>query len=170
MKYTFHHLHLVCSDLEQMIAFFTDTLGAGLVAARKLGNADGAMLDLTGVPVWLRGLRPGEEIDGESRKKRFGYDHIGVAVENLYEAYLELVAKGVSFTMPPRTGRPKSRSSKVPITSRLSSSSPRVCPDTPPAQGSYSDRRLAMPVIRSGMATPRLHITRKEAPVDETSG
>ena len=35
MKYTFHHLHLVCSDLEQMIAFFTDTLGAGLVRAEN---------------------------------------------------------------------------------------------------------------------------------------
>ncbi len=101
MDYRFHHLHLICRDLEQMIEFFTAALGAQLVARRKLGNADGAVLDLTGVPVWLRGLRPGEEIDAEPKGKRFGYDHIGVAVDNLYDAYLELVAKGVVFTMPP---------------------------------------------------------------------
>jgi catechol 2,3-dioxygenase-like lactoylglutathione lyase family enzyme len=101
MDYRFHHLHLICRDLEQMIEFFTAALGAQLVARRKLGNADGAMLDLTGVPVWLRGLRPGEEIDAEPKGKRFGYDHIGVAVDNLYDAYLELVAKGITFTMPP---------------------------------------------------------------------
>ncbi len=101
MDYRFHHLHLICRDLEQMIEFFTGALGAQLVARRKLGNADGAVLDLTGVPVWLRGLRPGEEIDAEPKGKRFGYDHIGVAVDNLYDAYLELVAKGAVFTMPP---------------------------------------------------------------------
>ena len=101
MHYRFHHLHVICRDLDQTIDFFTEALGAQLLGRKKLGNADGAMLDLSGVPVWLRGLRPGEEVDEEQRQKRFGYDHIGVAVDNLYDAYLELAAKGIKFTMPP---------------------------------------------------------------------
>jgi catechol 2,3-dioxygenase-like lactoylglutathione lyase family enzyme len=53
MKYNFHHLHIICKDLEQMITFFTDALNAKLVIRRKFGTADGASLDLQGITINL---------------------------------------------------------------------------------------------------------------------
>ena len=60
--YRFHHIHILCSDLEKMLKFFLDTLGAQFVSARKFGGADGATLDLAGVPIYLRVAREGEKI------------------------------------------------------------------------------------------------------------
>ena len=57
MNYRVHHFHLVCSDLEQMISFMTETLGAELVERRKFGTADGATLDLAGNRINLRVAR-----------------------------------------------------------------------------------------------------------------
>ncbi len=48
MNYQFHHVHIICKDLEQMISFFTDAIGAGLIARRKFVTADGASLDSKG--------------------------------------------------------------------------------------------------------------------------
>ena len=62
MEYQFHHLHVICTDLEKMINFFTKSLGGKLISARKFGTADGATLDLAGVPVYLRVARTGEEV------------------------------------------------------------------------------------------------------------
>ena len=60
MNYRLHHVHLICKDLEGMINFFTDDLGAALVARQKFGTADGASLNLQGTTVNLRvaGLNP----------------------------------------------------------------------------------------------------------------
>ncbi len=38
MTYRFHHVHLICKDLEGMINFFTEALGATLVARRNSGR------------------------------------------------------------------------------------------------------------------------------------
>jgi catechol 2,3-dioxygenase-like lactoylglutathione lyase family enzyme len=101
MGFRYHHLHLVCSDLEKLIRFFTEDLGAGLVCRRKFGTADGATLDLDGVRVNLRVARQGEEIAGDSAQTRYGYDHLGLEVEDLQAVYQELVAKGYRFFIPP---------------------------------------------------------------------
>ena len=101
MVFRYHHLHLVCSDLEVMIRFFVEDLGASIVCRRKFGTADGATLDLDGVRVNLRVARPDEEISGDSTQTRYGYDHLGLEVEDLQVAYKELVAKGYRFFIPP---------------------------------------------------------------------
>ena len=41
MTYRFHHVHLICKDLEGMINFFTEALDATLVVRKKFGTADG---------------------------------------------------------------------------------------------------------------------------------
>ena len=45
MTYSLHHVHLICLDLEKMIAFFEDAIDAKFVEHRKFGTADGAVLD-----------------------------------------------------------------------------------------------------------------------------
>jgi catechol 2,3-dioxygenase-like lactoylglutathione lyase family enzyme len=101
MAYRFHHLHIICKDLEKMIAFFTETLEAKLVMRKKFGTADGASLDLQGTTVNLRISREDEAIVGDASQSSYGYDHIGLQVEDIETAYTELQAQGFSFLVPP---------------------------------------------------------------------
>jgi catechol 2,3-dioxygenase-like lactoylglutathione lyase family enzyme len=101
MKYQFHHLHLVCSDLDNMIKFLTNTLGGKFVSFRKFGTTDGAAIDLAGVPIFLRAARDGEEVTGDQSCSIFGYHHIGLKVQDLDVCYSELKGQGFTFTTAP---------------------------------------------------------------------
>ena len=101
MAYRFHHLHIICKDLEKMITFFTETLGANLVRRQKFGTADGASLDLQGTAVNLRVTREDDEMVGDASQSRYGYDHIGLEVEDIDTAFKDLQAQGFSFLVPP---------------------------------------------------------------------
>jgi catechol 2,3-dioxygenase-like lactoylglutathione lyase family enzyme len=101
MAYRFHHLHIICKDLEKMITFFSEVLGATLVARQKFGTADGASLDLQGVTVNLRVSRQDEQMVGDASQLRYGYDHIGLEVEDLETVFKDLTAQGFSFPVPP---------------------------------------------------------------------
>ncbi len=102
MTYRFHHIHLICKDLEGMIHFFTEALGATLVARKKFGTADGASLALQGTTVNLRVDREDEVMVGDASQARFGYDHIGLQVEDIDAAYEDLKKKGFEFFMAPK--------------------------------------------------------------------
>lgn len=84
-----------------MIRFFTEALGARLIALKKFGTADGASIDLQGTTVNLRVRREDEELVGDASQARYGYDHIGLEVEDLETAFKDLQAQGFSFFMPP---------------------------------------------------------------------
>ena len=101
MAYRFHHVHIVCKDLEKMISFFTEVLEAKLIALKKFGTADGASLDLQGTTVNLRLRKEEEELVGDASQARYGYDHIGLEVEDIDAAFKDLQARGFSFLMPP---------------------------------------------------------------------
>ena len=101
MSYRLHHIHLICRDLEKMIAFFKDDIGANLVKRRKFGTADGATLNLAGMDINLRVAREGEAIRENLVQSTYGYDHIGLQVEDLQSAYKDLTERGYQFFMPP---------------------------------------------------------------------
>ena len=101
MSYRFHHVHIVCKDLEKMIHFFTMVLEARLIDRRKFGTADGASLDLGGTTVNLRIAREDEKMVGDVSQSTFGYNHIGLEVEDVEDAFKDLTARGYSFIMPP---------------------------------------------------------------------
>ena len=102
MKYRYHHFHLLCTDLDQMIDFFSEVLGAELVELRKFGTADGARLSLDGVAINLRVAKEDEAIVNDPPVLQFGYHHIGLEVEDVDAAYTELSEKGYVFTVTPK--------------------------------------------------------------------
>jgi len=102
MNYRLHHVHLICKDLEGMISFFTDALGATLVARKKFGTADGASLNLQGTTVNLRVARDDEVMVGDASQARFGYDHLGLQVDDVDAAFQDLKEKGFSFFIEPK--------------------------------------------------------------------
>jgi catechol 2,3-dioxygenase-like lactoylglutathione lyase family enzyme len=102
MIYNFHHVHIICKDLEGMITFFTDALNAKLIARKKFGPADGASLDLQGITINLRVAREDEKMVGDASQSAFGFDHIGLQVEDVDAAHKDLSERGCSFFMPPK--------------------------------------------------------------------
>ena len=108
MEYRFHHAHIICKDLEPMITFFTDVLNATLVTRRKFGTAEGASIDVHGTTVNLRVAREDEKIIGDASETRYGFDHIGLEVDDVDAAHKDLTQRGYSFFMPP-TDIPKLR-------------------------------------------------------------
>ncbi len=101
MSYRLHHIHVICRDLEKMIAFLKDDIGANLVKRRKFGTADGATLNLAGIDINLRVAREGEEIKENLAQSTYGYDHIGLQVEDIQSAYTDLTQRGYQFFIPP---------------------------------------------------------------------
>lgn len=102
MNYRFHHVHLICKDLELMITFFTETIGANLLVRRKFGTADGASIDLGGTTINLRVAREDEEMIGDASQTSYGYDHIGLEVEDIEAAHNALSESGCTFFIPPK--------------------------------------------------------------------
>jgi catechol 2,3-dioxygenase-like lactoylglutathione lyase family enzyme len=102
MTYQLHHIHLLCSNLGETAKFFSEILGAKFVDWRKFQNADGATLDLNGTNIYLRLTREGEKVAADSHQVQYGYNHIGLKVENLDRAFSELSQKGVIFTQLPK--------------------------------------------------------------------
>jgi len=101
MTYTFHHVHLLCSDLEETISFFCDTLGASLVSRKKFGAADGASLDLNGTTINLRVAAGAESAAGDSSLLTYGYHHICIQTDDIDAGYADLRGKGVEFISGP---------------------------------------------------------------------
>ena len=60
-----------------------------------------ASLDLAGVTVNLRVSREDEQMEGDASRKNFGFDHIGVAVDDIEATFQDLTSQGYSFFMPP---------------------------------------------------------------------
>jgi catechol 2,3-dioxygenase-like lactoylglutathione lyase family enzyme len=84
-----------------MVTFFTDTLEAKLVRRQKFGTADGASLDLQGTTVNLRVSKEDETMVGDASQSSYGYDHIGLQVEDIEAAFTDLQAQGFLFLVPP---------------------------------------------------------------------
>jgi catechol 2,3-dioxygenase-like lactoylglutathione lyase family enzyme len=101
MSFRFHHVHIICKDLEKMIGFFTEDLKANLVRRKKFGSADGASLDLQGAGINLRVARADERMEGDSSRSAYGYNHIGLEVQDIEAAFKDLRERGYSFFMPP---------------------------------------------------------------------
>ena len=102
MTYRLDHIHLICSNLEQMIKFFAEVLGAVLVERKKFGTADGATLDLKGTIINLRIAREDEKFSDGASVPNYGYHHIGLTVEDIEKSYRELSGKGYAFSIPPK--------------------------------------------------------------------
>jgi glyoxylase I family protein len=102
MTYRLHHVHLICKDLQGMINFFVEDLEATLIGLKKFGTADGASLDLQGTTVNLRVAREDEVMVGDASQDRFGYDHLGLQVEDVDAAYQSLTKRGFSFFIEPK--------------------------------------------------------------------
>ncbi|MDR1828327.1 MAG: VOC family protein [Methylobacteriaceae bacterium] len=77
-----HHTHILCRDLELMLKFWTEAIGAKIVRRRKFFDDDGAELDVGALPtlLYVRQIKPGAH---ERVLPCLGYDHVGMAVKDM---------------------------------------------------------------------------------------
>ena len=106
MQFGFDHVHLVGSDLDASERFYRDMFGAQTIGRRDARGAVNLMMRLDGVNLFIREVRPSEQVTGDGAEVRYTYDHIGVVVENLVDAIEELRGKGVRILQEPSTPRP----------------------------------------------------------------
>ncbi len=102
MSFQLHHIHLLCSNLEQSEQFFIKNLNARLEARTNFGGALGSILDLNGTKIYLRAAKPQESISDETTQTCYGYHHLGLQVDDLASVFCNLQSAGVEFSGPPK--------------------------------------------------------------------
>jgi len=100
-SYSFHHLHIVCSDLTATERWFLDGVGAELVERRESRGLPTTELRLAGVRVLLRAAGPGEEL-AAGGQRRFGTDHFALQVADVDATVETLRRRGVEIAIEPR--------------------------------------------------------------------
>ena len=76
---SFDHVHLCCADLDAMINLWTKAFDASFVRFRKFGGADGAVVTLSGVQIFLKKIPADAPMPNASA---CGLNHIGVRVDD----------------------------------------------------------------------------------------
>lgn len=75
------HIHLICNDLEAMIAFWSKGFGATLVRRRQFAGAEGAIMDINlTAKLYLKSV-PCERADAAPVKA--GLEHLGMQVPDV---------------------------------------------------------------------------------------
>ena len=102
MSFQLHHFHLLCSDLEKAEQFFIQKFGARAEGRTTFGSAQGSMLNLCGIKIYLRTAKPQEKVSDDGSSTGYGWHHLGLQVEDLASVCRDLQASGVEFSVPPK--------------------------------------------------------------------
>jgi catechol 2,3-dioxygenase-like lactoylglutathione lyase family enzyme len=105
MKYTWEHIHLRSPDPAGTAQWYEDKLGAEVIRTPQPDGSTRIDLSLTGQKIFIAKADPATT-GAPPTTPYMGLEHIGLTVENIDAAVTELKAKGVPFTMEPRTIRP----------------------------------------------------------------
>ena len=98
----FAHTMIRVTDMETSIVFYRDTLGLELIEHFDLPGADATL-------AFLKDPKSGMEIeltynhDGRSYEQGSAFGHLAFFVESVDAIHAKLVAKGVHFSLEPKT-------------------------------------------------------------------
>ena len=104
-QFTWEHIHLRSPDPQATAQWYADKLGAEIIRTPQPDGSTRYDLDLTGQKIFIALADP-SKTGASPQTPYMGLDHFGLTVEDLDKAVAELKAKGVAFTMEPRTARP----------------------------------------------------------------
>jgi lactoylglutathione lyase len=104
-NYRWDHIHLRSSDPDATAAWFDRILGAQVIRSTVDGKPR-IDLKLGGADVFIMPVAPGDKVNPPPVTPYQGLDHFGLTVSGIDAVAAELKAKGVEFTMEPRTIRP----------------------------------------------------------------
>jgi lactoylglutathione lyase len=104
-NYRWDHIHLRSPDPDATAAWFERILGAQVIRSTVEGKPR-IDLKLGGADVFIMPVAPGDKVNPPPVTPYQGLDHFGLTVSGIDAVAAELKAKGVEFTMEPRTIRP----------------------------------------------------------------
>ena len=104
-NYRWDHVHLRSPDPEATAAWFERILGAQVIRSTLEGKPR-IDLKLGGADVFIMPVAPGDKVNPPPVTPYQGLDHFGLTVSGIDAVAADLKAKGVEFTMEPRTIRP----------------------------------------------------------------
>jgi lactoylglutathione lyase len=104
-KFTWEHIHLRSPDPASTAQWYQDKLGAEIVRTPQPDGSTRYDLNLTGQKIFIALADP-SKTGAPPAIPYMGLEHLGLTVENVDAAVAELKAKGVAFTMEPKTIRP----------------------------------------------------------------
>ncbi|HWW35771.1 MAG TPA: VOC family protein [Xanthobacteraceae bacterium] len=104
-NYRWDHIHLRSPDPDATAAWFERILGAQVIRSTVEGKPR-IDLKLGGADVFIMPVAPGDKVNPPPVTPYRGLDHFGLTVSGIDAVAAEIKAKGVEFTMEPRTIRP----------------------------------------------------------------
>jgi catechol 2,3-dioxygenase-like lactoylglutathione lyase family enzyme len=103
-EFSFDHIHLRSPDPEAAAAFYVDHLGAEIRDRVMNGEALRVVLNLGGVAMFIEQV-PASTSAAQATPHQ-GLEHIGLKVTDLAATAAALKAKGVRFTVEPKSPKP----------------------------------------------------------------
>jgi catechol 2,3-dioxygenase-like lactoylglutathione lyase family enzyme len=104
-NYRWDHIHLRSPDPDATAAWFERILGAQVIRSTVEGKPR-IDLKLGGADVFIMPVAPSDNVNPPPVTPYQGLDHFGLTVSGIDAVAADLKAKGVEFTMEPRTIRP----------------------------------------------------------------
>ena len=102
MRLSFDHVHIICRDLEGMVAYFEKIFGGEIIYREEnFHGAPNAVVRVGEARLFLRGVRPGERIGENHADAVMGLDHFSFAVDDIHGLSAQMKAAGADFIRDP---------------------------------------------------------------------
>jgi catechol 2,3-dioxygenase-like lactoylglutathione lyase family enzyme len=103
-KFRFDHLHIRTPDPEGTAAFYVTHFGAEITGRTQAGPWLRVIANLAGVPLFIEQVPP--ETHAPPPPPFLGFEHIGLAVDDIDAALAKLSGAGVTVLSGPTEARP----------------------------------------------------------------
>jgi len=104
-KFSWEHIHLRSPNPAETANWYADAFGAEVIRTPMPDGSTRVDLDLSGQKVFIAQADPTQTATAP-KSPYMGLDHFGLTVDDIDLAVRELKAKGVTFTLEPKTIRP----------------------------------------------------------------
>ena len=105
-EFVYDHVHLRSPDPDATAAWYERMFGAKIIKSVMSNGIERTDMELGGVMVFLAQTPDGAALSDKPEGSYVGLDHLGLRVRNIDAVCAELKAKGVEFTVEPKTIRP----------------------------------------------------------------
>ena len=99
MSWSYDHIHLKASNLDESISFYEKNFNAEKKFSRELRGMSLVGMDINGMTLLISDTAEGENPKPGSADPQFGLIHFGLLCDNLEQKIEELKNNGVEFTM-----------------------------------------------------------------------
>jgi predicted enzyme related to lactoylglutathione lyase len=101
MAWSYDHVHLKASDLDETIGFYQKNFGAEKKFSMEIRGMAIVGMDINGMTLLISDTAEGENPKPGSAEPQFGLIHFGLRCDDLEGKAQELKGNGVEFTMDP---------------------------------------------------------------------